>query len=148
MRQTLIIVLLTLLPIFSFSQSGIGIRGIFGYSGGTFGGAALSYQNIGNYEVNGAWNSQGFGLSGLKLFELVDASALTLYTGLGGGVGTPDSFNSYQAAIIGTVGLSVLLGPIQFSFDWRPEYEIIHPDEAPWRFNFGFAIRFMFPEKG
>ncbi|MEN8138441.1 MAG: hypothetical protein ABFR62_08405 [Bacteroidota bacterium] len=148
MRRTLILIVLITLPLISFSQKGIGIRGIFGYSGGTFGGAAISYQDIGRFEINGAWNSQGMGLAGLKLFELVDANAVTVYSGIGGGIGTPDEFKSYQVALIGTLGMSVLLGPIQFSLDWRPEYEIIHPDSAPWRFNFGFAIRFMFPDKG
>ena len=146
MKKSLIIIVLALFPLLSFSQSGIGIRGNFGYSGETFGGGAVSYQNIGKYEVDGAWNSNGFGLSALKLFEIVDADAITFYTGLGAG-GASTDFNDFQAAIIGDIGMSVLLGPIQFSIDWRPEYEIYNPDSDPWRFNFGFAVRFMFPER-
>lgn len=146
MKKTLIVIFLISLPILSFSQSGIGIRGAFGYSGGTFGGGALSYHNIGKFEVNGAWNSNGYALSALKLFNLVEADALTFYTGIGAGGGTLD-FNKFQGAIIGDIGMGILLGPIQFSFDWRPEYEIINADTTPWRFNFGFAIRFMFPQK-
>ena len=147
MKKILIILFLTTIPFLSYSQSGIGIRGVFGYSGGSFGGGALTYQNIGKYEINGAWNSNGFGISALKLFELVDADAITFYTGIGAGTGTTD-FSVYQAALVGDIGMSVLLGPIQFSIDWRPEYEIINPDSSPWRFNFGFAVRFMFPERG
>ncbi len=146
MKNLLIITVILFIPLLSFSQSGIGIRGAFGYSGESFGGGALSYQNIGKYEINGAWNSNGFGLSALKLFELVDADALTFYTGIGAGAITAD-FSEYQAAIIGDIGMSVLLGPMQFSFDWRPGYEVFNPDSSPWRFNFGFAVRFMFPQK-
>lgn len=147
MKKTLLVIAILIIPILSFSQSGIGIRGVFGYSGGTFGGGALSYQNIGKFEINGAWNSNGYGLSALKLFELVDADALTFYTGIGAGGATTD-FNSFQAAIIGDIGMSILFGPVQLSIDWRPEYEIVNPDSYPWRFNFGFAVRFMFPERG
>ena len=147
MKKTLIFFAIIFIPFLSYAQSGIGIRGVFGYSGGSFGGGALTYQNMGNFEINGAWNSKGFGLSGLKLFDLVKADAISIYTGAGAGVGTPDDFQTFQAAIIGTLGASVLLGPVQFSIDWRPEYEIINPDDYPWRFNFGFAIRFMFPQK-
>ena len=146
MRIKTIIIILTLAPILSFSQSGIGIRGVFGYSGEAYGGAAISYQDIGKYEINGSWNSQSFGLSALKLFELIDANAITIYTGIGGGAGTSD-FNNFQAILSGDIGMSILMGPIQFSVDWRPGYEIINPDDSPWKLNFGFAIRFMFPEK-
>ena len=78
----------------------------------------------------------------------MDAGAVSFYTGIGGGIGTPDKFESVQAAVVATLGMGVLLGPLQFSLDWRPEYELVNPDSDPWRFNFGFAMRFMFPEKG
>ena len=146
MKKSLIILFLIALPIFSFSQSGIGIRGVFGYSGGSFGGAALTYQNIGKYEINGAWNSNGYSLTALKLFNIIEADAITFYTGIGASGGTPD-FDVFQAAIVGDIGMGILLGPVQFSIDWRPGYEIVNPDTYPWRFNFGFAMRFMFPQK-
>jgi hypothetical protein len=146
MKKSLIIIVLIITPLFSFSQSGIGIRGVFGYSGGSFGGGALTYQNIGKFEINGAWNNNGYGLSAIKLFNIIEADAITFYTGIGAGGGSLD-FSDFQGAIVGDIGLGILLGPIQFTIDWRPEYEIINPDTYPWRFNFGFAIRFMFPKR-
>lgn len=145
MKKVLIILLFA--PVFLFSQSGMGIRGSFGYSGGTYGGASLSYQKLYDYEFGLGWNTNGFGVTGLKLFELVEASAVSLYTGVGIGAATPYDFEFVQVAAVGTIGMGVLLGPIQFSLDWRPEYEFVHQDENPWRFNFGFAVRFMFPYK-
>ena len=147
MKKTTLFLLLMMFSSLVYSQSGIGIRGIFGYSDGSFGGAALSYQSVGKFEINGAWSQKGYALSGLKLWNLVETGMVNIYTGLGAGAGFNDQLGEAQGVVMGDIGMGVSFGPVMFTLDMRPEYELIEPKGQPWRFNFGFAIRAMFPTK-
>lgn len=147
MKKLYLILILFFLSNIAFSQSGIGLRGIFGYSAGVYGGAALSYQNVGKFEINGAWNERGYGLAGLKLWNLVEGGMLNVYTGAGAGASFNKQLSQSQGVLMADIGVGISFGPVMLTMDMRPEYEIISQDSEPWRFNFGFAIRAMFPDR-
>lgn len=119
----------------TYGQTAIGLRGgVFGVDGNSFGGAEISVQGIGNYEIDLGWidskNGYSWKITGLKLFHLLgNREKFSMYAGAGVGLGTNHRIikddNVFHANLAADLGVSWrVVKFLQLTLDYRPEWNL------------------------
>jgi len=145
-RHRYIIAALLLLPLLGevSAQTGIGARGIFGVSGNSYGGAELSIQKIGRYELDMGWANDSWKFTGLKLMNFIPGRNVGLYGGAGAGIGYSRYYDEFFGNFALDLGAYILIGPFQLGLDWRPEWNLFHYSGRDLAFNLALSGRIVF----
>lgn len=145
MKKWIVIVAVLFVGMQANAQLGIGARGLCSfYNGYSYGGAELSFQKPSAWEINIGGTPDLWQFTGLWEFGLLKLGPIHTYAGLGPQVGY-DNYNGmwYVNGAV-DLGAYMLIGPIQFGFDWRPEIGIVNPPyDNRWASTMGISIRLV-----
>lgn len=126
------------------AQVGIGIRGLFGVEGNSYGGAELSVQALGRSEFDLGRANDSWKLTGLKLVRFSKSTNFGFYGGIGGGLGYTERYDEWFGTFALDLGTYLLFGPIQVGLDWRPEWNVFSYPGKDVAFNVALSGRLVF----
>lgn len=149
MKKLILVATFLIASVATYAQIAIGARGNYGFYGGqSYGGAELSLQSPSSWELNLGWSQDLWQLTALKEFGLIKLGPIHTYAGFGPQVGFFEQWNSYGYSngwyLNGALDLGayMLIGPLQFGFDWRPEIGILNvPYNNYWASTMGLSLR-------
>ncbi|MBL0342516.1 MAG: hypothetical protein IPP71_17415 [Bacteroidetes bacterium] len=128
------------------AQTGIGIRGLWGFDEDSYGGVELSMQKLNKWEMDLGWNENDiWKFTYLKQFKLIQIG--DRFGAIYGGIGASGGYNEPKEEVIstvaGNVGAFVLLGAIELGLDWRPEFGLLNVPNEDFTFTTALSVRFM-----
>jgi len=146
-RYFIAIMLIVVGTALSSAQVGIGVRGIFGVEGNSYGGAEFSFQKLGRSEFDFGLSNDSWKFTGLKLINIVPRRNFALYGGIGGGLGYSNRYDELFGSFALDLGTYILVGPIQLGLDWRPEWNVFNYPGHDLSFNVALSGRLVFGKR-
>jgi hypothetical protein len=141
----LLLIIMGVIP--SMAQVGIGVRGIFGVEGNSYGGAEFSVQKLGRSEFDFGLSNDSWKFTGLKLVNIVPRRNFALYGGIGGGLGYSNRYEELFGSFALDLGTYILIGPVQLGLDWRPEWNVFNYPGNDLSFNVALSGRLVFGKR-